>query len=65
MEKDKMLLIVNPRSGVNSKDGMGAALASALTSAGFRVDCAYTEHAGHATELARRAVAEGYGSVVA
>jgi len=64
MENDKMLLIVNPRSGVNSKDGMGAALSSALEKAGFKVDCTYTEHAGHATELAGLAVADGYGSVV-
>lgn len=64
MENCRMLLIVNPRSGVNSKDGMGASLASALERAGYRVDCAYTERVGHATELARDAVANGYGSVV-
>lgn len=64
MKNDKLLIIVNPRSGVNSKTGMGATLASALEQAGYRVDCAYTERAGHATELAREAAAKGYGSVV-
>lgn len=64
MKNDKLLIIVNPRSGVNSKTGMGATLASALEQAGYSVDCAYTERAGHATELAREAAAKGYGSVV-
>ncbi|MCM1450870.1 MAG: diacylglycerol kinase family lipid kinase [Clostridium sp.] len=64
MENEKTLLIVNPRSGVNSKDGMGQALASELEAHGFAVTVAYTACPGHATELARRAVADGFGSVV-
>ncbi len=63
MEENKMLLIVNPKAGVSSKAGMAEKLRDVLMSKGFIVDTAYTEAKGHATELARKAVSEGYGSV--
>lgn len=60
-----MLLIANPRSG----NGRGAALketVALLDAAGVEHTVAMTEGAGHATELARRAVTEqGFRFVVA
>ncbi|MCC8119795.1 MAG: diacylglycerol kinase family lipid kinase [Bacteroidales bacterium] len=63
MEQNRLLLIINPKSGVSSKEGMGPMLSSRLEAMGFNVDVAYTQAKGHATQLANRAVAEGYGSV--
>lgn len=63
MEENKMLLIVNPKAGVNSKTGMAEKLREVLMSKGFIVDTEYTKAKGHATALAHKAVSEGYGSV--
>lgn len=63
MENNRLLLIINPKSGVNSKEGMDEMLSSRLNAMGFIVDTAFTKAKGHATVLAQRAIAEGYGSV--
>jgi len=55
----RALMIVNPQAGLGLWPGAQPA-AERLLAAGWRVDVVRTDHAGHATELARRAVAEGY-----
>lgn len=57
------LLIVNARAGLGLWPGAQPA-AERLTAAGWQVDLVQTEYAGHATELARAAVQQGYHTVV-
>ena len=63
------LLIFNPSSGtklgVSTNAGGAEAAQSALRAAGVPFDPRPTERAGHATELARAAVAEGRRMVIA
>ncbi|MCD8388013.1 MAG: diacylglycerol kinase family lipid kinase [Bacteroidales bacterium] len=63
METEKMMLIVNPISGVNSKEGLSDILVEKLTAKGFDVELAFTGAKGDATRLANEAVARGFGSV--
>lgn len=57
--------IVNPRSGTNLQKNIRAHVDKHLNHRRFRYGFKFTEHAGHATELAREAVAEGCQIVVA
>lgn len=63
MEPNKLMLIVNPNSGVKSKAELAGRLSATLADAGFGVDLRFTEAPGHARELAMHAVAMGYGTV--
>jgi YegS/Rv2252/BmrU family lipid kinase len=62
-------LIFNPNAGaklgLSTNDASPEAAQAALDAAGVRYDAWPTEYAGHATELARRAVTQGYRLVVA
>ena len=59
MTKTRLLYIVNPISGTNRKRDF-AAIADAYTDKNrFDFQTVYTERAGHASELARQAAAEG------
>lgn len=60
----KLQLIINPISGSLSKEGLDRKMVEILEEHGFDVDVAMTEYAGHATELARRAVDAGYDGVL-
>jgi YegS/Rv2252/BmrU family lipid kinase len=63
------VLIFNPvaghKLGVSTNAGGGDAAQAALAAAGVGFDLWPTEHAGHATELAQAAVAEGRKLVIA
>lgn len=61
----RMLLIINPISGTADKTGLADEIAANLTDAGISVTIAPTQYAGHATELARKAVEEEYDAVLA
>lgn len=64
MEPKKLLLIINPKSGVNSKEGMAGSVSSRLSDFGYSVDTQYTKAPGHATALASEAVERRYDAVV-
>lgn len=64
-EANRLFLIINPKSGTHSKDGLDDRLRSGLIDKGFDVTTEFTRCAGDATVLARRAVAEGYDGVLA
>ncbi len=59
----RLLLIINPISGTNTKSGLAELAARELT--GHELHVAYTTCAGDATRLARKAVSEGFGGVIA
>jgi YegS/Rv2252/BmrU family lipid kinase len=63
------VLIFNPHAGqklgLSTNAGGADEVRAALRSEGIRFDPCPTEHAGHATELARQAVAEGRELVIA
>lgn len=61
----KCLLIVNPRSGTSEKGKIIKKAIEKLLAANWSVEARYTERAGHATELAAEAAAEGVEAVVA
>lgn len=61
----RMMLIINPISGNGKKRGMADEIADGLGAHGIKVDIAYTERPGHATELAAMGVAQGYDAVIA
>lgn len=61
-----ILVIINPIAGVRPKDEIPSIVREVLTEeAGFDVDVRFTEYAGHASELAKEAVAKGVDTVVA
>lgn len=61
----RILLIINPISGNGQKKGLADKIARALAMPNVSVDVAYTEHSGHATELATNAVSDKYAVVIA
>ena len=56
MPTKKILAIRNLISGIAKKDDIPKKINSILSPEEFSVDIAYTERAGHATELAKDAV---------
>ncbi len=64
-ETRRILLIINPISGTMSKEGLEERVTARLAKAGFAVETAYTERAGHGFELAARAADKGYYGVIA
>lgn len=62
----RILVIINPIAGVRPKDEIPALVREVMpANAGFDVEIQFTTHAGHATDLAREAVAQGIDTVVA
>lgn len=61
----KSVIIVNPRSGTSEKGRIVRLAISELLRAGISVEAFYTEYAGHATELAAAAAANGADIVIA
>jgi YegS/Rv2252/BmrU family lipid kinase len=64
MEREKIVFIVNPKSGVNKKQRILKQLASDLDKR-FVYEIKQTERPAHATELAKEAIQEGAVAVVA
>ena len=65
MNKKKVVFILNPISGTVSKAGIPDLIEERLDKDKFDHRIAETQHAGHATDLAREAVEEGVDLVVA
>ncbi len=65
MNKKKVVFILNPISGTVSKAGIPDLIEERLDKDKFDYRIAETQHAGHATDLAREAVEEGVDLVVA
>lgn len=60
-----IVVIVNPIAGVRPKDVIPGIVREVLPSDMFEVEIRYTEYAGHASEIAKEAVAKGIDTVVA
>ena len=65
MEKKKLLAVINPISGTQSKEAMPNVIERCIDGNLFDVTVRFTEHASHATELAREAIDAGYYGVIA
>ena len=65
MNKKKVVFILNPIAGTVSKAGIPDLIEERLDKDKFDYRIAETQHAGHATDLAREAVEEGVDLVVA
>ena len=63
--RTSVLFIVNPISGTTDKKRIVALIPKYLSDERFDVHVAYTDHRGHAAELASEAVADGTDVVVA
>jgi YegS/Rv2252/BmrU family lipid kinase len=65
MNDRRLLLIINPKSGTLSKDGLIETVTQRLSPHGYDVTAVTTEFAGHATRLAKQAATDGYYGVLA
>ena len=67
MEKEikNIYAIINPISGVGSKDRLSDVISSRCINRGVDVNIAFTDYAGHATELTRRAIDDNADCVIA
>ncbi|MGM9699937.1 MAG: diacylglycerol/lipid kinase family protein [Prevotella sp.] len=63
--KKRILFIMNPISGTSSKAGVASSIEKYLDKDMFDSSLVATEYAGHATELAKRAAADGVDVCVA
>jgi YegS/Rv2252/BmrU family lipid kinase len=61
----KIYAVINPVSGVGSKDKIPDMIASCCIERGISMHIEYTGHAGHAKELASKAVRDGADCVIA
>lgn len=64
-KKKSILFLINPKSGVQKKRRIPQLVEKYLDREKFACRVEYTQHAGHATELARSAVEQGTDIVVA
>lgn len=64
-DKMKVMFVINPISGTHDKEAIVATIPRVLDSSVWDVKVKFTKHAGHATELTRRAVRLGFDIVVA
>ena len=65
MNQQKIRFIINPFSGLSRKKNVPALIEKHLNTQRFIYDIAYTDYAGHATELAADAVKHQYDAVIA
>src|SRR5262245_32970986 len=61
----KTLAIINPTAGFGKCARLLGPALDRLRAAGLRFDVAYTERAGHATEIAREAYRDNYHKFIA
>ena len=64
-EIKKIYSIINPISGIGSKDKIREVISTRCKGKGIAVEIIYTEYAGHATELAQRAIDDNADCVIA
>lgn len=65
MLPQRLFLIINPKSGTETKEGIDRMLSRELADRGFEITSVFTRGPGDATELARQAVADGFDGVLA
>lgn len=65
MNKQHIVFIVNPNSGIQPKEHIPRLIAQYLDQSQYTYDVRYTQAPGHATKLAAQAVAEGAYAVAA
>lgn len=65
MEKEKVLVIINPVSGTGHQKSAVNAIEKKIDKINFDYEIVETQYAHHATELTRKAVDDGYDIVVA
>jgi len=65
MEKKKLTFIINPVSGVFSKDRVVSAIESGLDRLKYDFSIEYTESPGHAIEICNKKVSEGTDIIIA
>lgn len=63
--KKKLAFVVNPKSGTQSKEQVLGWIGERLDREKYAPEITFTEHAGHAAEIAARKAAEGAWGVVA
>lgn len=63
--RKRIMFIINPISGVARKEGIPEQIARFLDYVQYDFTIRYTQHAGHATEIAKEAVKDGYEVVCA
>ncbi|MBC7922139.1 MAG: diacylglycerol kinase family lipid kinase [Ferruginibacter sp.] len=63
--RKETLFIINPAAGTKAKDKITLLIGQHLSSAKFNPHVVLTQYPGHATELAREAVRQGFDYVVA
>lgn len=64
MPRKKILIIINPRSGVRKKDGLSSLFQKHFNDDDFEKEIVFTRYAGHATQLARDAVTNNFDLIV-
>jgi YegS/Rv2252/BmrU family lipid kinase len=65
MEKQQILFIINPISGVYKKEHIPEKIAKYIDYTKYDFTIRTTQYAGHATEIAREAIKEGFKTIVA
>ena len=63
--KQRIIFIINPISGTHSKEGIPSLIARCLDTERFEPEIRFTEYAGHAVDIARQSVTDGYDIAVA
>ncbi|HEY4785766.1 MAG TPA: diacylglycerol kinase family protein [Bacteroidales bacterium] len=63
--KTKIAFIINPKSGTNKKHNLPEIITEVLDQSKFQTDFLFTKCAGHATELAKQLIVQGYKRIVA
>ncbi len=61
----RLLLIINPISGVSGKESIEPLVRNAMSPLGYKVDVSFTACSGDATRLTKHAVDKGYQAVIA
>lgn len=61
----RILFIINPISGTHTKESLAKLFDEVLDKARYVWEVAYTQHAGHAVDIAAQAAKEGFDIVVA
>lgn len=65
MERERILLIINPISGTGNKQGLAELAAKRMLEIGYETEVEYTQGRGDATRLAKTAIERGLSAVLA
>lgn len=65
MEKITIIFIINPIAGTNDKDGIPGMIGRYIDKSKFNYEIVFTKYAGHASDIAKKAIEKGVNVVVA